>query len=195
MNNYLLSFRNELLRKAVHILSVFIPLIYYISDFHFFIFVIFFFMFIVVFINLTYRNILSRFKYFKIIFSNLLRSYEDNSIWGSTYMISAFFVITLFFDKNIVMLSMLITSLSDSMAAIVGIKYGKIRFKNSKSIEGFYIFTITTFIILFMALNINLYLMLTISILISFVELFSNTKYDNFTIPVFSSLILTLFIK
>lgn len=193
MNSKLLSYNNEIFRKIIHLSSLIIPLVYFYSSYLLFIIFLSLLSLTILFINSKYDSILSRFTYIKLFFSKVLRGYEKNKYWGASYLILGFLIITLLFDKNIVITSMIITSLSDSLAAILGIKYGRIRLYNNKSIEGFYIFYITTFSILFFLHPISLIFVLLISLLISLVELFTPTIYDNVSIPICSSIILTIF--
>ena len=64
-------------------------------------------------------------------------------------MMIGFCITALLFNKEIAIASMLITSVSDSLAAIFGMKYGKIQLVNNKSLEGFIVFSISAYIILF----------------------------------------------
>ena len=88
---------------------------------------------------------------------------------------------------------MIISSFSDSMAAIIGIKFGKLRIFNNKSIEGFYVFFISTFTIVFFLSQLPLLYIFIISFTISLTELLTPAKYDNLAIPLSSSIILYLF--
>ena len=132
----------------------------------------------------------SRYIVFKHVISNVIRKYESTSLWGATYLIIGFLFITFIFDKNIVVTSMIISSVSDSLAAIFGIKYGRIRIFNGKSIEGLYVFIISTFTILFLTMSLNIMYLLMISMIVAVTELFTPTKYDNLTIPMVSSITL-----
>ena len=86
---------------------------------------------------------------------------------------------------------MIISSLSDSIAAIIGIRHGKLRIFNNKSIEGFYVFFLSTFTVCFFLANqLSLLNILIISFVISLIELITPAKYDNFAIPLSSSILL-----
>jgi len=193
MNNFLLAYNNEIFRKIIHLTSLIIPLTYYLSTYIFFITILSFITLIILLINNNYLSIISHSRYIKLFFTRLLRNYEFKEYWGASYLVIGFLCISIFFDKNIVIISMIITSICDSLAAIVGIKYGKLKLSNNKSIEGFYIFLISTYIILFVSFEITIFYIFIISSLIALVELFTPTKYDNLTIPIASTLILTLF--
>ena len=193
MNNILLNYKNEIFRKLIHLTSLFIPILYIYTDYTFFIFFLFIISFIILIINKNYNIYFSKYTVFKYFISDVIRKYENNNLWGATYLIIGFLFISIIFDKNIAITSMIITSISDSLAAIVGIKYGKIRIFNNKSIEGFYVFLIATFSILYILITLNIIYLLFISILISISELLTPTKYDNLIIPIISSFTIFIF--
>ena len=118
-----------------------------------------------------------------------MRKYEHDKFMGATFMIFGFIVITLLFNKEIVILSMLITVISDSVAAILGMKFGKVTIFNKRTLEGSFCFALSAFII-FTINSILLYTALFLSVAIAAIELFTQTEYDNLSIPIGSSLIL-----
>ena len=105
-------------------------------------------------------------------------------------MIFSFSIVGIFFDKYICITAITIALISDSLAALYGQKYGRITLINNRTLEGSYIFCISTFTILYFFLLNNLILLIIFSILITLVELLTPSKYDNFTIPIFSSIII-----
>jgi len=190
----LLPYKKEVYRKFIHCLSIFIPIIYYFTTYNTFIYLIVSSTIFTLILNFYHQYYDSIPSLFKVYLSNLLRKYEYKSLWGATYMLIGFSFISFIFEKNIVIISMLVTSIADSCAAIIGIKYGYIRIKNGKSIEGFYIFLICTYLLFFLFINtISLYFLVLISIMIALIELFTPTKYDNITVPIFCSFLLYLF--
>ncbi len=188
MTNKLLNYKNEIYRKFIHLGSLLFPIIYFFTDYIFFITFLSCISAIIFMINKNYINFFSKYTFFRYFISDVIRKYESSSLWGATYLIIGFLFITFFFDKNIVIASMIIASISDSLAAVLGIKYGKIRIFNDKSIEGFYIFIISTFSILYLTISINVIYLLITSLIIAITELLTPTKYDNLTIPIVSSI-------
>lgn len=188
MSDKLLNYKNEIYRKFIHLGSLFFPLFYFFTDYIFFVPFLFFISLFILVINKNYINFFSHYSIFKYFISDVIRKYESTSLWGASYLIIGFLFISFFFDKQIVITSMLITSISDSLAAIFGIKYGKIRIFNDKSIEGLYIFIITTFTILYFTLSLSIAYLLIISILVAITELLTPTRYDNLSIPIISSI-------
>ena len=94
------------------------------------------------------------------------------------------------------MASLLIMTISDSFAAIIGIKYGKTKLYQNKSLEGSFSFFITAFIILVLFIpNLYLFYLILISLAVTIVELFSFHKInDNLVIPISSAILIQLFI-
>ena len=96
------------------------------------------------------------------------------------------------FDENIAIVAILVMSLSDSAAAIIGIKYGA-TFLFNKSLEGTLAFLITTFVIIRILSPASLILTLIVTISATIIELVSPSKLnDNILIPLSTGLILTL---
>ena len=60
-------------------------------------------------------------------------------------MIITFLLVTCIFAKDVVVLSMIIGSVCDPLAGLFGQKYGKIKLVHNKTLEGTYIFIISSF--------------------------------------------------
>ena len=187
-----LSFNNEVYRKLFHISSLIIPLVYLFIDFTYFIIFLFILTILLLSMNLTYSKIIDLLNS-KINFDFIIRDYEKNSLWSASYMIITFFFISLIFSKDIVILSMFIGSISDPLAALFGQKFGRIKLIHNKTLEGTYIFIISSFLIACsFASFISTYLLI-ICILIALTELITPMKYDNVTIPIISTILFTIF--
>ena len=194
MTNSLLSYKNEIFRKSIHSTSIFIPIAYIFIDYSLYILLLTITAITIICINISFNKYLSKIPIVSKVFSLVLRPYEKGNLWGSSYMLIGFCIITLIFNKNITITAMFITSISDSMAAIIGMKYGKIKLLNNKTLEGSFTFMISTYLIFFLTINVytNILKLCTISFLISLIELITPTKFDNLTIPIGSALILYL---
>ena len=131
--------KKELFRKTFHVSSILLPLSYY------FIFQNRKMMFLVL-IPLTVIALIIdiarlEHKTFKRIFYNLvgvmLRKHEIHNFTGATYlMISAVLCIG-FFPKEIAVVSLAFLAIGDTLAALVGIPFGKRKILNTnKSLEG-----------------------------------------------------------
>ena len=132
-------------------------------------------------------------------FSKVTRTIEkDNfTLTGASYYLLGCSLIFLFFDnKHIIVSSLLTMTISDSFAAIIGIKYGETKIFRNSSLEGSFAFLVSTIVIisLFGPL-LSIYKILFISICVTLVELYS-THYinDNITIPLSCGMLIHLFI-
>ena len=98
------------------------------------------------------------------------------------------------FNIKIIVSALLIMSISDSMAAIIGISFGRTSLINGKSLEGSLAFLLTSFIILIIVIpELSLFVSLFIAFLITLVELLSFHQInDNLTIPIFSAVVINL---
>ena len=104
-----LSFNNEVYRKLFHISSLTIPLIYIFTNFFTFIILLTISTICMFLININYKMIINLI-YSKINLDFIIRDYEKDSFWSASYMILAFLLITLIFDKDVVIISMIIRS-------------------------------------------------------------------------------------
>ena len=98
----------------------------------------------------------------------------------------------LFKDKSIIMASLLTMSISDSFAAIIGMKYGVTRIYNKKSLEGSFTFFISSFFILNIFISsLSIAVSILIALIVTLVELFSFDRInDNITIPISCALLI-----
>ena len=188
MINKSLSYNNEVYRKIIHLGSLLFPLLYFFLSFNIFLLFIFTSTLFILILNVNYHNIINKLPD-KININFIIRNNEYKSFWSASLMIVSFLLITLIFPKNIVLLSMIITSVSDPIAGLFGMKYGEIKLFHNKTLEGSYSFIISTFFITFFYLQTFNILLFIICILISLNELITPMKYDNFTIPIVSSIL------
>tara|TARA_B100001769_G_C21880519_1_gene476172 strand:- start:102 stop:551 length:450 start_codon:yes stop_codon:yes gene_type:complete len=143
-------------------------------------------------ININYTLIL-RLINSKINLDFIIRDYEKKSLWSASYMILSFLLITVIFPKNVAIISMILGSVCDPLAGLFGQKYGKIIIIHNKTLEGTYVFIISSFLLVSLySYTVSTYLLL-ICFMIALTELITPMKYDNVTIPIASSLIFTIY--
>jgi len=177
------NFKIEISRKLVHLSSSSIAMSIYFLDKYIYIPVlcsvtVFFIIFDILRINFEKINYIYNF-----FFLQFTRDNEKNKLTGASYLFLGALIVALIFEKKIVVVGLLVTSISDSMAAIIGIVFGKTRLFN-KTLEGSTAFFISTFTILTI-FKFNLVAALLISLISTITELFSSTKYnDNILIPI-----------
>ena len=133
------------------------------------------------------------------IFRPIMRSSELNRLAGTTYLISGTLLITLLFNKGVVALALLFLAFADPIASYVGIKWGKDKIFGHKSVQGFIAAFVVCSVLCFLFLFYNQVQehIIVVSLLAGLIgalsELIPLAKLDdNFTMPVLSSLGLTL---
>lgn len=191
MNSRLLSYKLEIYRKLFHLTSLIIPLILcYLDYLQSSLFITFSFT-IILFIDIGRRHLSIINSFYNYILKFVTRKYELNDFLSATYMLLSFLIITLLFNKNIIIAAMILSIISDTTAALFGMKYGKIILFNNKTLEGSYIFFSTSYILLYFSyLDLTQVNIVIISFIATMVELLTPTKYDNFTIPIITSIII-----
>ena len=193
MSNF--NYKNEILRKLIHLFDSVIPLsLFYISRENL-LFILTPLTIIFIILDFSRHHITFLGKIYSTFFNIVTREIEQkrNNVTGASYYLLGCLIVVYFFhDINIIISSLLIMSISDSFAALVGVKYGKTKIYGKKSLEGSFSFFISTIIILYMFMNnLSTIEYIYISLLITLVELFSFHRInDNLTIPVFAALAL-----
>ena len=194
-----LTYKNELLRKFIHVFDSIIPLSLFVLSRENLIKIIVPVTILFILMDFLRHHIKSIQNIYLFFFDRITRNFEKtkNVFTGATYyLLGCLFVIVFFDDKSIIMASLLIMSISDSFAAIIGIKFGQTKIYKNKSLEGSFAFFITAFIILvFFVPDLKLIFSILIAFIATLVELFSfHSLNDNITIPVFSSILIQLFL-
>jgi len=187
-----IDYKNELLRKGIHLVSLSIPVIYYFITRELALSIL------VPLVIFSLITDLSRYyfpnfgRFFYKIFGFLLRDHEKDhekkSLNGATYVLIAAVITVLIFPKVIAITAFAILILSDISAALIGRRFGKIKFL-SKSLEGTSAFFISACVVILVAPKV---VGMPTEYLIGFVAAFvgaivENISYgyfdDNLTIP------------
>ena len=186
-----LSFKDEFKRKIVHFASSIIGLSAIYLDRN----VVFPTLVIssVLFPMLDYLRINNKLisNFYNIYFNSITRSFEANKFTGASFVLWGALLTYILFEPKVAGISLIVMSLSDAMAAIIGVGFGKTKVLN-KTLEGSFAFFITTLIILYF-FKIPLIVSLFISTLATVTELVEIPKInDNISIPIAVALLLTI---
>ncbi len=188
----ILKYNQEVYRKFIHISSSFIAILLWIFGKN--IFLPFILFATIIFLIIDYFRIYMRAleKFYFTLFGNVTRHYEYHRISGASWVLLGAATSIFLFDEKVAIIVILVMSLSDSAAAIIGLKYGR-TFLFNKSLEGSSAFFISSSIIIF-SLSPALFILNIIAVLIStIIELFSTpTINDNLFIPVATGIVLTI---
>ena len=131
-------------------------------------------------------------KIYFSLFVFVTRLYEHRELSGASWVFMGAGFTTCIFNEEVAVIALLVMSLSDSVAAIIGIKYGSTKLFN-KSLEGSLAFFITTYLIICIFTPATIIMGIIVAGVTTIIELFSYYKLnDNILIPIATALILTL---
>ena len=188
-----LSFGREVARKTIHFSTSIIAILYYYFDKTFILSLSLFLASGFLFVDLLRIFSAQIEKYFHIVFSSLLRQRElHNDLTGATYLFAGISLTVLLFDRNAAIASILVLTLSDPLAAIIGKKFGRNKI-GLKSVEGSIAFFLSAAVIIWFVVKPDIFLLLFISALVTFVEAAPLFINDNLSIPLSLGLLLTIF--
>ncbi|MFA5559570.1 MAG: phosphatidate cytidylyltransferase, partial [Methanofastidiosum sp.] len=120
-----------------------------------------------------------------------VRGYEKVDLSAATYFIISSFFTILLFEKNIAIAAISFNSVGDFFSAIIGKKYGRIKYMGGKkSMEG----SLACFIscLLVGLLILNPLMAISGALAATFAEGYLIKVNDNLSIPIISGIILTL---
>ena len=187
-----LSIKNEVLRKTIHILNSLIPLslLIFRQDYV----TIGVGVALVIWLLLEFFRLSNKKakRIYKSVFGRGTREFEDSSLTGASYVLLSSFIILLFFSKYVCIASLLIMSFSDTFAAIIGRIYGKTKI-GDKTLEGSFAFFLTSFlVVVLMSPYISIFPALLAISLATVVELFPVKNIDdNCSVPIICAIIMS----
>ncbi len=149
-DNGTINYRDELVRKLIHLCSLAIPIIYYFIPRSNAIIILSFFAGFAIVLDLSRYIYPSIGKVFYNIFGFLLRKHEvdhkKKNLNGATYVFISALLCVLIFPKVFFITAFCILIISDSSAALIGRKFGKHKFL-AKSLEGTLAFFVSASIV------------------------------------------------
>jgi dolichol kinase len=176
----------ELMRKSVHLVSIFIVLIYEFFGKDAILWVLM--LFLVTVLILEYFRLE---KGMKIPFFYLMyREHEADRLGGHIYFALGSIAVISLFNKEIAYAAVLMTTFGDMAAALIGKFYGKRRifreiFKNDKSLEGS-VSEFITDLVVGLVITGNPIVSLVMAFSATLTETAVNKIDDNLVVPIFS---------
>lgn len=187
-----IDYKNELFRKGIHLCSLSIPVIYYFitRELALSILVPLVILSIVIDLYRFYNHNFAElfYKYFGFLLRDHEKDHQKRSLNGATYVLIAAVLTVLIFPKVIAVAAFAILIISDISAALIGRRFGKIKFL-SKSLEGTGAFFVTACIVVLLAPKVTgTFEEYIIGFIAAFVgAIVENVSYgyadDNLTIP------------
>jgi dolichol kinase len=203
--------RQELIRKLFHLSSVGLPIFcLFLSPERMFLFVG---MLASIMVSYDLARILKKDTGFlgwvnaaskKLGLSGLFRGSEARALSGGSYMLITAFILLFMIPKHVFILAFMVLAISDTLAALVGIRFGKIKFLG-KSLEGALAFFISACLISWGGWSLlgtsSFFPFFMASLVATLVEAWSGKTYfkgklrmdDNMTVPLAYSVTLAVF--
>ncbi len=158
INDGTISYRDELVRKLIHLCSLSIPIIYYFISKEDALLILGILSFLALIIDLGRYRFPEFGELFYKIFGFLLRRHEKDKVKknlnGATYVLLSAFLGVLIFPKIIFINAFAILIISDTSAALIGRRFGTKPFLK-KSLQGTLAFFISAMIVIIIAPKLN----------------------------------------
>jgi dolichol kinase len=153
-----INYKDELVRKLIHLCSLSIPVIYYFIPQLNAIIILGILTILAVILDLSRHYFPKVGKLFLMVFGFLLRKHEKDgrkkNLNGATYVFISALVGVIIFPKVIFLTAFPILIISDSTAALIGRKYGRHKLL-AKSLEGTLAFFISASIVVLFTPKLN----------------------------------------
>ncbi len=192
-----LELRYEVARKAIHLSSLSIPVIYWFISRELALLLLF-----PLFSGFFLIDLLKNFFtpvsiWYHKTFDSMLRTHElertKNNLNGATYIMMAALLLVLFFPKIIAVAAFSLVAVSDTLAAIIGKSFGKHRF-GQKSVEGSAAFFCSALVVISIVPGLNPFIGIIMAVTATLTEAFivriGEFKVDdNLSIPLASAIV------
>jgi dolichol kinase len=131
-------------------------------------------------------------KIYSIFFASITKKTENQNLTGASFTFIGLIIVTIFFPAKIAAISVIIMSISDGLASLVGFRFGYIKILD-KSLEGSLVFFISACIILIL-FGYTSISVIVIALCCTIIELIaSKTKVDdNLLIQISVAVILSI---
>jgi dolichol kinase len=194
-----ITYNEEVMRKAVHVFSVIIPLFYFILPRSTMLIVLSSVAAGAIFMDISRMSGMAIWSKLLIKpFGSMIRPKEREGFTGASYIISTDVLVILLFAKPVAICAMAFIALGDSAAAVVGRRWGFHKY-GKKSLEGslgFFLAAAGAGVAFHFLYPGQLPLIVSISgaFVATIVEAMSVRSDDNMTVPTISGLFMQIFI-
>jgi len=151
MNEKQISYKQELMRKSIHLCSLSIPLLYYFTNYETILYFVAPLLIITLSVDVLSKKGMPLHNFIYKYFGSMLREHEKKDgfvLNGASWVLISAFLIILIFPKILAVTSFSILIISDLSAALIGRRFG-VHSLFDKSWEGTFAFFITASIIVY----------------------------------------------
>ncbi|HHZ80134.1 MAG TPA: hypothetical protein EYN68_04135 [Candidatus Marinimicrobia bacterium] len=131
-------------------------------------------------------------RLYKLFFSAIVRESEDHTITGATTVFVAGFLTVLIFEKSVAIFSLLILSLADASAALIGRKWGNHPLFE-KTVEGTVTFLIVALALAFFLPNLPRAGAVAAAGIATIAEVLPSPINDNLIVPLSAAITISFF--
>lgn len=195
------NFEFELNRKTFHIIGLLCPIIYFFTPKIIAVFITIFIAAFVVYIDIyRHRNLFIQ-RWTTFFLGKIMRPTElaAGKLASSSWMFIGMAISCFLFPKNATIFAWVILFVCDSVAAIIGTKFGSTQLANGKTLEGSFAFFFSTIILgmlyyLFVPGSFSFISLMLAALASTFVELHSKSYGidDNLSIPIVAGFFLSV---
>ena len=117
---------------------------------------------------------------------------------SATLLVITSLLIILIFKREIAITAISMVAICDTIAAIYGMKYGKIKLFFNKTLEGSFAFLLSGCFLVsllnyFINIELDIIFLIICTLIATITESITPTKYDNITVPLSTALALYIF--
>lgn len=188
---------SELKRKAIHLASLVIPVGYYLTpdswtrEWERALLASVILSLAIEIFRINHPRTRNMFRHF---FGELLRGHEDASLLGSTYLLIACLLSIHLFAKPVAVLALSFLILGDTMAAIVGKSFGRVRLFG-KTLEGSLACLVVCFALTRLLPEVPFHVAIVGALVATVFELLPIPLDDNFRIPLSAGFAMDLLLR
>lgn len=195
---------NELYRKAIHLFSSAVPISYFYFDRNTELLILSILSAAMLAVDIARKYSQGFHDFYDRVLGNILRHHETReggfSYTGGTYIVLAFLLCVLVFPKPVAITSMFIVIIADSMAALVGMVFGRHIIRKGKSVEGSVAFFLTGILIVLFSPKlteyaVEFYIAVVAVVVTTFIELVPTKIDDNVIIPLSFGIVYLALVK
>ena len=188
-----MNYRNEVYRKMIHFGSAVFPISYYYSlSREQMLWLLGGLSTLFLFGELLRMNVEPFKRFFKLIFSAVVRESEDHTITGATTVFIAGFLTVMIFERPLAIFAMLILSLADATAALIGRKWGN-HSLFEKSVEGTMTFLIVAMALAFLLPDLPRFGAVAAAGIATIAEVLPSPIDDNLIVPLSAATTISFF--
>ena len=179
----------EYIRKFIHLSNMIIPISYlFLFDQKIYlIYILFFLSILFVVIDLCRNRFFVLRKFFKYFFNDMMRKHELNGdLTGASWVMIASFLTVLLFPKYIAILALIFMSIGDTVAGLIGQRFGKFNI-GKKTWEGFFAGLFACLVVTYFYNYLPLSISIVGAIIAMIFEIIPIGIDDNLKIPISSA--------